>query len=343
MNKYTFAALLLAFSLLGGAVHAADGLPEGLAIVDGRVVGQADWGDRGTLHFDCPVPAEPTEAQCMQLTVAWRRYAKKDFERAFEAVNQPVKTKALMVKNGKDNVYATYTNPAESRMRDWGPDAAQSGLLEEEEARYAAALATDFLAALGIGTEDVALHTHRNAPAYEGSFWISDEMRAANEQRYAERAKKHLENHGYPIDGYTLVAAPFVLRGLRLATVISWDAGYADDPGAHIATDIGASFDILDGGDILGFAIHNVPLVTSETPYALVSWQEALQIALDRKQEVYYGLQPDQIDVSQKDPYGGTLEPYLNVVTRIALEYVSDVQWTFRPVWRFYQEARPVE
>ena len=233
--------------------------------------------------------------------------------------------------------------PVKSIPGDRGPDAAQPGSLGEEEARYAAALATDFLAALGIGTEDVALHTHRNAPAYEGSFWISDEMRAANEQRYAERAKKHLENHGYPIDGYTLVAAPFVLRGLRLATVISWDAGYADDPGAHIATDIGASFDILDGGDILGFAMHNVPLVTSETPYALVSWQEALQIAPDRKQEVYYGLQPDQIDVSQKDPYGGTLEPYLNVVTRIALEYVSDVQWTFRPVWRFYQEARPVE
>lgn len=110
--------LVVACLLLPMGAWAGDGLPEGLRVEEGRLLGEIikldEWRP-GPVFFDAAMPqADAPNLPVVQ--VEYRQFTKEETQAALEAIGQEYNPKAVQIFKDKDSFWFCYDNPVETSV-----------------------------------------------------------------------------------------------------------------------------------------------------------------------------------------------------------------------------------
>ena len=293
--KRIIAELVLLFLMACGAVACAQDDPlANLVIENRRITGNIEVCiGAGTEHerwetilVDCPLPTQPYSGEIF--TTAYRRFSKKDIQKALKAIGQHDQGQFISDGNGLRFTSAERFDPS-------------ADITKEEAAEQAVRIGLSFFEALGVEVAAESAVVER--PYDEEEF-----MRAAQERlthgfsqidvlmdrQRAQWKRKHKYETREP--QYTYVSFQIMTDGMRVVAWPSYPAGFSDEPDARVAFDTGISVLVSDSGVLVQAQAGSVPQVMSrrmpreeeEAAIAALlershiraeSWQEALETA----------------------------------------------------------------
>ena len=293
--RLIIAELVLLVFMAFGAAACAQGDPlANLLVEDQWITGSIEVClDAGTEHerwetilMDCPLPAQPYSGEIF--TTAYRRFSKRDIQKALRAIGQSDQIQFISDGNGFRFTHAENRDPSADISKDAAAD-------------QAVRIAQSFFEALGV---EVAVESAVIARPYDEEEF----MRAAKERLIhgfsqidalmdRQRAQwKRMQKYETRGPQYTRVSFHTMTDGMRVASWSSYPAGYADEPDAGIAFDTGVSALVSDSGVLVEAQAGSIVQVKSrrmpqeedasaiaallESSHILAeSWQEALEMA----------------------------------------------------------------
>lgn len=262
MKASTLASLVLTLSLLlCPARSLAENDPlSGVVIEDGWMHGPA------TAHFldepveimiDCPIPEEPYPAEV--LTVATRRFSKKDMQRALRAIGQSDQGKFV-----SNREYASFSRKITEQE-------ASADLSREDAAEQAVAIGLSYFDALGVEIDreqyDIERPNDLEANMAKMTEYYSHVY--SDPSVFVERSRaQYIRNHRYETAPpcYTRVDFRVMVDGMRLAPNAGYPAGYADEPGAWVGPSLYASVTVSDSGILTWAYASDIPEIKSRRP-----------------------------------------------------------------------------
>lgn len=265
-----------------------------LVIENQRITGHIEVClDAGTEHerwetilVDCPLPAQPYSGEIF--TTAYRRFSKKDIQRALRTIGQRDEGRFVSDGNGFRFASTQKVDPS-------------ADISKDEAAGQAVRIGISFFEALGVEVAAESAVVER--PYDEVAFMCSAKQRLTHgfsqTDVLLDRQRAQWKRmHKYETRGpqYTHVSFQIMTDGMRVASWPSYPAGYADEPDARIAFDTGVSVLVSDSGALVEAQAGCIPQVKSrrmpqEKDVAAIaslqeqsliraeSWQEALETA----------------------------------------------------------------
>lgn len=293
--KRMIAELVLILALAYCSLAGAQGDPfANLVIKEQRIAGSIEAClDAGTEHerwetilVDCPLPAQPYSGEIF--TTEYRRFDKRDVQKALSAIGQSEQGRFVSDENGFRFIREQRIDPS-------------ADIAHEEAASQAVRIGQRFFEALGIEVDTESAYATR--PYDEEAFMRSVKERLTH--RFSQigtlldrQRAQWKRMHKYETRGpqYTHVSFRSMTDGMRVASWPSYPAGYADEPDAMFAFDTGVSVLVSDSGVLVEAKAGRIPRVKSRRPpqekdaaaiaalqeqshILAESWQEALEAA----------------------------------------------------------------
>lgn len=301
--------LMLAFS---AAACAQGDLPGDLVIENQRLTGTleacfgagSEYEQWETILVDCPLPAQAYTEEIIQ--TEYRRFSKKDVQKALEAIGQRSEVRFISYETGFRFTGMEKIDPS-------------ADITAEEAAEQAVQIGLSFFEALGV---EVAVESASAERPYDEEACMLEakerlihgfsEINALLDRQRAQwKRRQKYETRG---PQYTYVSFDIMTDGMRVASWPAYPAGFSDEPDAKIAFDTGVSVLVSDSGVLVEAQAGSIPRVKSrrmpqekdaaaiallEQSYIRVqSWQEALKQACQMGQ-----MQRNSAETSFKTEY----------------------------------------
>ncbi len=310
------AALLLPLSAC--AAPAGDGIVLG---TDGRITGQITSDLGVPIELDLALPAAPPD---QALTVEYRRFTKRELQRALRAIGQ----------SDEGDLFADQTGC--SYLGRWQEEAS-APVSHEEAAQQAVEIGHALFAELGV---DVVQTPRSVGRPYEWDdsrqlYWHGmsepEAMSAYYEaQFYSPRRKRTRPEQGE----YTVVDFDVLLDGVPVTQNCFYPAGYADEPDAKTGFSTTASVTVSDSGALVRFVLDYIPVVLSRSPLEtpLPAWREAVEMACRKCSDA-----PDSLEdfTFFNENIGMDVTHYARrpILTGLVCRYETVTEFEWVPVW----------
>jgi len=260
--KRMIAELVLLVFVTFSASACAQGDPlAGLVIEDQHITGniEACFGEGTeykqweTILVDCPLPAQMYTEEI--ITTTYRRFGKRDVQKALRAIGQREQGQFISDENGFRFITAQKHDPS-------------AEISQSEAAEQAVRIGLSFFEALGV---EVAVESASVSRPYD-----EEEFMRSVEEEYIHRFSdigammdrqraQWKRTHRYETRAaqYTRVHFHIMINGMRVASWPSYPAGFSDETNARIAFDTGVSVLVSDSGVLVEAQAGRIPQVKS--------------------------------------------------------------------------------